>query len=183
MWPLASGILERAQQPSAKLLLTYAQLWMVHWHLSKLTSRSSCCVAVTPMLAARVLLPGSPVVSQPQLIAVVANLLLCLRGGQAGQRPMWEPHRASPAASCQVSARPGSGSGSRVASHLVGFRVQRHLAHADHVGAGRAPDGLPPALHDRHLLPALHEAAPLQLLDRPGTATISLLTDASSVWT
>lgn len=41
------------------------------------------------------------------------------------------------------------------------------LAHGDVVGGGGAPDGLPPALHDRHLLPARQQLPPLQLLDRP----------------
>jgi len=66
------------------------------------------------------------------------------------------------------------------ASVLVGLRVQRHLAHADCVGAGGPPDGLPPALHDRHLLPALHEAAPLQLLNRPASQPKSLDYDCST---
>lgn len=51
---------------------------------------------------------------------------------------------------------------------LVGvLGVLGALAHGDVVRRRGTPDGLPPALHNGHLLPARQQLAPLQLLDRP----------------
>jgi hypothetical protein len=81
---------------------------------------------------------------------------------QRSQAPDHGPGTALPPG--QGRAGQGAGQGRAPSDACMSPSLVGHL---DGMRARAAPDGLPPALHDGHLLPALHQATPLELMDRP----------------